>query len=160
MDQAFFRVQAANMARTQVQYLLKDLDRLSAETALSQAVGLIRDSVRHLREPGLAIRLAIAFHPMVERWAAWAFWATALDLVLPFAHDSDYIQLLLCRSQAARELGDYEAALAFATEARQLAEARDDAGLLASAQPTRYARLEARWTGDRASTLGASVSTR
>jgi tetratricopeptide (TPR) repeat protein len=135
MDQAFFRAQAGKMAQKQVHYLLEAPERLSVETSLSQAVGLIRDCVRHLGLPDLAIRLALEFHPAVERWAAWAFWVTALDLVVPLAREEGRpdARILLCRSQAARELGDYAMARELAVEARDLAEARQEKALLAMA---------------------------
>jgi tetratricopeptide (TPR) repeat protein len=135
VDREYFRARAVEMAHIQARYLLRSPTQLQPETALPQAVGLIRDCVRHLDQPALAIELALGFHPMVERWSTWPGWAEALDLVLaldrPYLMDTVRIRLLNCLSQAARALGDYTAAMRVATDALQLAEAQHDRMLIA-----------------------------
>lgn len=123
------------MARIQAHYLLDDRSKLAMETSLPQAVGLIRDCMRQLHQPDLAVEVALGFHPVVERWAAWGPWAAALDTILDSGRTrsatADTIRLLNCRSQAARELGDFDTAETTALAALHLAEARGDAVLLA-----------------------------
>ncbi|HEY0605805.1 MAG TPA: tetratricopeptide repeat protein [Herpetosiphonaceae bacterium] len=131
MDLEFFRAQAIKMAAIQSEYLLRPSESLTPELAVPQAVTLLQDYVRHLDQPTRAVTFARAFHPLIERWAAWAPWVDALDMVLAVAakHSSplDTIHLLNIRSQAARELGDDKTALQTAEQALQLAEAQQDA---------------------------------
>jgi tetratricopeptide (TPR) repeat protein len=136
MEREFFRAQAIKMAEIQSSCLLRSLEQLVPEIAVSQALGLIRDYVRHLDQPAHAVSFALRFHLLIERWAAWSTWADALDIVLaaPTADTSvpDLIRLLNCRSQAARELGDETTALSRANQAYDLAEKQQDLGLIAT----------------------------
>jgi tetratricopeptide (TPR) repeat protein len=135
MDQAFFQQQAVQMAHVQAGYLLRNVSRLSAETAVSYAVHLINDCVHHLDLPTLALQVALGLHPVIERWAAWESWAAALDTLLALGDQaypvSDRIRLLHDRNHAACELGDCATATAIATTALELAEALGDQTLIA-----------------------------
>ncbi|MBV9790742.1 MAG: hypothetical protein JOZ51_21290, partial [Chloroflexi bacterium] len=136
MDLEFFRGRATKMAARQSAYLLRPSEPLTPELAVPQAVTLLQDYVRHLNQPISAVTFALAFHPLVERWAAWASWVDALDMVIDIAaeHSSplDIIHLLNIRSQAARELGDDITAFQAADQALQLAEAQQDPGVIAT----------------------------
>lgn len=119
---------ATRMAQTQARYLIANTSQLNPETATRMATSLVHDCLHHLDQRTLAIRFALDFHPHAARWSAWSSWAVALDEVLAAARSTDLvieqIQLLNCRSQLARELGDPALARELAVQALQLAEAQ------------------------------------
>lgn len=128
---------AMQIAMIQEAQLLRDGDRLNPEVALPQSVRLVRDYVHHLNQPVRAVSFVLSFHATIERWSSWAVWAEVLDLLLNASgsHTTPQItiQLLNCRSQAARELADDDGARASATQALQLATELEDEALIASA---------------------------
>ena len=134
-EQEYFQERAIAMARKQATHFLQD-PGLPPEKGLPHAVNLVRDCVYHLHQPALAIGFVLGFHPMVERWSTWSAWTPVLDLALSLDRHhlnvESEIRLLNCRSQAARELRDYDTALAMATHALQLAEVHDDPALIAA----------------------------
>jgi len=75
------------------------------------------------------------FHGLVDRWSSWGLWATALDMAMSVSQIAgtiaDQIRLLNYRSQAARELGKYQEALDYATQALRLAKRGAEPILLA-----------------------------
>ena len=107
-----------------------------SDKTLAQAVELIKDCVRYLEQSPLAMKIALDLHPVVERWSKWSGWANALDILLEETEqdkaNASYIQLLLNRSQAARELGDNVRATETARAALHIAEAQDDQALVAT----------------------------
>lgn len=133
MRQGDTQTLATRMAQIQARYLIAKATQLSPETATRMATSLVHDCLHHLDQQTLAIRFALDFHPTAARWSAWSSWAVALDETLPAACSSDLvteqIQLLNCRSQVARELGDPRMAQQLALQALQLAEAQQLAGL-------------------------------
>lgn len=134
MERAHFQAKAEEIADKQAQYLIGHGARLQPKLAASDAAGLVRDYVRHLGQPARAIRFAIAFHPIIERWTAWSSWADALDIALTaraVGSPDEVILLLNYRSQVARELQAYEIAGALAQEALELAVANQSLGLTA-----------------------------
>lgn len=136
MNQQLWQAQAQRMAGRMEQYLLDPTINHSATHALPQAVSLARDYLNNLLQPERAVRFVLAFHPRVERWAAWASWAPALDLAIEASaeHGSlpERIRLLNARSQAARELSDYAHARQVGGQALRLAEQHRDCALLAT----------------------------
>ena len=135
MEQAFFRARALAMAQAQARVLLDAAIRPPTAVAVDQACSLIRDCVRHLDQPALAIAFALDFHSVAERSAHWTAWGAALDLVLALDRRCqtrrEMIRLLNCRSMTARGLGDYARATETATAALRLAERECDAELIA-----------------------------
>lgn len=137
MDRESFQRLALKMACTQEGYLLREQQRLVPTPNLHNAINLVHDYLGPLRQPLRAISFALAFHPIVERWAAWGAWASVLDDVLAvserYVTPQQRIQLLNNRSQAARELQDDATALTTAHDALRLAIQQQDSTLEATA---------------------------
>lgn len=136
MNREFFQRLALQMACRQEQHLLRE-QQLFPIPDLHNATNLVRDYLGPLRRPLRAIDFALAFQPVVERWASWGIWAGLLDDVLAiseqYATPQQRIRLLNNRSQAARELQDDATALATANDALHLAMTQQDHTLEATA---------------------------
>lgn len=137
MRSADVQALATRMVQTQARYLIANAAQLSPEMGMPMATTLIHDCLRHLQQPALAIRFTLDFHPTAARWSVWSSWATALDAALAAAQAAalvvEQIQLLNCRSQIARELGEPGLAQQLATAALQLADAQHQPALSAVA---------------------------
>lgn len=135
MDQEYYRNQSERMALVMRDYLLRDSSQLDPDSAVSYAVRLILDWVRHLNQIEQAIQFALNFHPLVARWSRWTPWKLALEAILTAEYSqweaSDYIRLLNHMSQTSREVGDSETASTRAKTALQLAKSIKEEALIA-----------------------------
>lgn len=137
MERESLQRQARTMAQSLGRYLLAVDEGADPQRIMPDAVSLIQDCARHLGLPELAFALVEHIHPLVERWSTWALWAGALDALLGQAdHDlatRARARLLIRRSHAARELGDFAAAAEDGQRALALATELGDAGEMAVA---------------------------